>query len=98
MDVELAMHREILARSLDLIRKGPTLTVSELSLLSGCAESVIDACVQELLDCGLIAEDGSHPTLQPRALTFRHDSGTILVAELGASRTSVGATDLAGQK
>ena len=97
MDVELAMHREILARSLDLIREGPTLTVSELSLLSGCAESVIDACVQELLDCGLIAEDGSHPTLQPRALTFRHDSGTILVAELGASRTSVGATDLAGQ-
>ena len=67
-------------------------TVSELSLLSGCAESVIDACVQELLGCGLIAEDGesSHDS-GPAGPYLLPDSGTVLVAELGASRTSVGA-------
>ena len=82
MDVELAMHRENLARTLDLMRKGPTLTVSELSELSGCSESVIGDCVQELLDCALITEDGdSHnrPRRHVRSLSPTAGSSSLLI-------------------
>lgn len=99
MDVELAMHRDNLAGSLDLLREGPSLTLSELSELSGCSESIIGDCVRELLGCALIIEDGDadEPAPPARAISFCADGGIVLVADLGASRTSVGAADLSGR-
>ena len=99
MDVELATHRENLARSLDLLREGASLTFSELSELSGCSESIIDDCVRELLGCALITEDRDvdEPAPPARAITFCADGGIVLVADLGTSRTSVGAADLSGR-
>jgi hypothetical protein len=99
MDVELAMHRDNLARSLDLLREGSSLTLSELSELSGCSESIIGDCVRELLGCALIIEDGDadEPAPPARAISFCADGGIVLVADLGAFRTSVGAADLSGR-
>ena len=90
MDVELAMHPDNLAGSLDLLREGPSLTLSEFSELSGCSESIIGDCVRELLGCALIIEDGDadEPAPPARAISFCADGGIVLVADLGASRTS----------
>lgn len=84
---------------LDLVRSGAARTRPEITRLSGLGRNVVTQRVAQLLDSGLVAEGPlgqSTGGRAPRELHFRSNAGHILVAELGATSTSVALSDLAG--
>lgn len=85
---------------LALIRSGKARTRPELVRHSGLGRSVVAERVARLLEQGLLAEGGTAPSTggrAPRELVLNAGAGVILVAPLGASRLTVGVTDLAGR-
>jgi glucokinase-like ROK family protein len=89
-----------LVRVLKLIRAGEASTRPELGRKSGLGRSVISQRIADLIDSGLVSDDHLGPSAggrAPREIRFRADAGLLLVAELGATSTSVGLADLSGQ-
>lgn len=85
---------------LDLVRSGTARTRPEITRISGLGRNVVTQRVAQLLDSGLVAEGPlgqSTGGRAPRELHFRSDAGHVLVAELGATSTSVALSDLAGR-
>src|SRR5918994_783277 len=84
---------------LSLIRAGTAVTRADLARHTGLARSTVAQRVDALLDSGLLLEAGGTPPTGGRpatALAFNHQSGVVLVADLGATHTRVAVTDLAG--
>jgi glucokinase-like ROK family protein len=89
-----------LVHVLKLIRAGEASTRPELGRKSGLGRSVISQRVADLIDAGLVSDDQLGPSAggrAPREVRFRAEAGLLLVAELGATSTSVGLADLSGQ-
>jgi glucokinase-like ROK family protein len=85
---------------LDLIRTRRTTTRPELKRYSGLGRTIVRLRMSELIEYGLVIEGKVGPSTggrAPRLLRYHANAGYILVAELGASRISVGLVDLAGQ-
>ncbi len=85
---------------LDLVRSRTARTRPEITRISGLGRNVVTQRVAQLLDSGLVAEGPlgqSTGGRAPRELHFRSDAGHVLVAELGATSTSVALSDLAGR-
>jgi glucokinase-like ROK family protein len=85
---------------LDLVRSGTARTRPEITRISGLGRNVVTQRVAQLLDSGLVAEGPlgqSTGGRAPRELHFRAGAGHVLVAELGATSTSVALSDLAGR-
>jgi len=84
---------------LDLVRRGVARTRPEVVRASGLGRSVVAGRVARLLELGVLDEQGTAPSSggrAPRELALRTDAGVVLVAPLGASRLTVGVTDLGG--
>jgi len=91
---------ETLVEVLDLVRSGEARTRPELLRRSGLGRTVITQRVSQLMARGLVVEGRLGPSTggrAPRELRFRADAGVVLAAELGATSTTVGLTDLAGK-
>jgi predicted NBD/HSP70 family sugar kinase len=85
---------------LDLIRSGTARTRPELVRLSGLGRNVVVQRVRQLMAAGLVEEGElgrSTGGRAPRELRFRAGAGTVLVAELGATKISVALSDLTGR-
>jgi glucokinase-like ROK family protein len=85
---------------LDEIRLGRSRSRAELVQRTGLGRAIVAQRVGELLERGLIVEGDTGPSTggrPPRHLSFRADSGHVLVADLGATSISVALTDLAGR-
>jgi glucokinase-like ROK family protein len=92
-------HLDTTVLVLDLVRSGAASTRSELVRLTGLGRAVITQRVAELIESGLLGEGELAPSTggrAARALKFRSESGSFLVAELGATSIGVGIADLAG--
>ena len=84
---------------LSLIRAGTAVTRADLARHTGLARSTVAQRVDTLLDSGLLLEAGGTASTggrPPTALAFNHQSGVVLVADLGATHARVAVTDLAG--
>ncbi|MVU82602.1 ROK family protein [Nocardia sp. ET3-3] len=85
---------------LDLIRGRDDITRADIRRLTGLSRTAVTARVDQLLDCGLIAEQaegastGGRP---PGRLAFNPESGTVLAVSIGASRAQIAMCDLAGR-
>ncbi|KAA5837985.1 ROK family protein [Saccharopolyspora hirsuta] len=85
---------------LDLVRSGRATTRPELTRRSGLGRTVINQRVAQLARHGLVEEGDLAQSTGGRAarqLRFRADGGLVLVAELGATSLTIGATNLAGE-
>lgn len=94
-----ADHLDSIITVLDIVRSGAARTKPGIARLSGLGRNVVTHRVNQLVDSGLLQEDGlgiSSGGRSPRELKFRADAGHILVADLGARGVSVGCADLAG--
>jgi predicted NBD/HSP70 family sugar kinase len=83
---------------LRLLRDGTASTNPQLAELTGVSRSTVAQRIDALLACGLIVEDGQSASTGGRPATrlrFNEDYGLILVADLGATHSRVGITDLA---
>jgi predicted NBD/HSP70 family sugar kinase len=84
---------------LNLIRDGSASTRAELVRHTGLARSTVAQRVDTLLAHQLVSEvrgtvsTGGRP---PTMLKFNHEAGVVLVADLGATHSRLGVTDLAG--
>lgn len=90
---------ESLVSVLDVVRSGEAHTRPEIVRTAGLGRNVVTHCVGQLVRSGLLAEGSlgqSTGGRAPRELEFRSDAGHVLVAELGATSTSVALADLAG--
>jgi glucokinase-like ROK family protein len=90
---------ESLAEVLGLVRFGAARTRHDVSQMTGLGRTAVTNRLNELIQMGLVTEDGREPSAggrSPRALRFRSEAGLILVADLGASSMRIGAADLAG--
>lgn len=88
-----------LAVLLDVVRSAGSSTRPALVHRSHLGRSVVAQRTAELLDIGLIAEDGlaaSAGGRAPRRLRFRSEAGRVLAATLGATSISAAISDLAG--
>jgi predicted NBD/HSP70 family sugar kinase len=84
---------------LSLIRAGTAVTRADLARHTGLARSTVAQRVDALLGSGLLLEAGGTASTGGRpatALAFNHESGVVLVADLGATHARVAVTDLAG--
>jgi predicted NBD/HSP70 family sugar kinase len=84
---------------LTLLRDGAAATRPQLGDLSGASRTVVSQRVDQLLQAGLVVEDGETASTggrPARRLRFNHDQGVVLVADLGATHARIGVTDLAG--
>jgi predicted NBD/HSP70 family sugar kinase len=84
---------------LDLVRSGTAHTRPELVRVSGLGRNVVVQRLVHLMEVGLVEEGElgqSTGGRAPRQLRFRADAGTVLVAELGATKISVALSDLTG--
>jgi len=84
---------------LGLIRTGTAVTRADLARHTGLARSTVAQRVDALLGSGLVLEAGGTASTGGRpatALAFNHQSGVVLVADLGATHARVAVTDLAG--
>jgi predicted NBD/HSP70 family sugar kinase len=89
-----------LATVLDLIRTGRVHSKPEIARETGFGRTVVSMRVSELMDSGLIVEDGlaqSSGGRAPRRLSFSESRALLLVAELGATSISVGVATLTGE-
>jgi glucokinase-like ROK family protein len=84
---------------LDAVRLGQSRSRLEIAQVTGLTRAVVAQRVGELIDRGLLGEGGTGPSTggrPARRLRFQHGSGTVLVADLGATSIDVALTDLAG--
>jgi predicted NBD/HSP70 family sugar kinase len=85
---------------LRLIREGDAVTRADLARATGLARSTVAQRVDALLAHSLVYETGSSGSTggrPPTILAFNDRGGVILAADLGATHSRVGVTDLAGQ-
>lgn len=90
---------ESLVAVLDLIRRDEARTRAELSRQLALSRTLVTQRVSQLIGSGLVQEGplgSSTGGRAPRELCFRASAGTVLVAELGVTKVSVGRTDLSG--
>ncbi len=88
------------ATILGALRAGQAATRLEICRQTGFARNLVADRVEQLMIAGLIAEGDlgrSTGGRAPRQLRFRAEAGRILVAELGATVTHLGLTDLSGR-
>src|SRR5215210_1515370 len=84
---------------LDAVRLGPARARLDIAQATGLSRAVVAQRVGELIDRGLLSEGGTGPSTggrPARRLRFQHGSGTVLVADIGATSIDVALTDLAG--
>lgn len=97
--ISAVVDGESLSVILDLIRTRRALTRPELGRVSGLGRTVVTQRVAELIRFGLVEEGRLGPSTggrAPRQLAFRAESGSVLVAEFGATGVSAGLVDLQG--
>jgi predicted NBD/HSP70 family sugar kinase len=85
---------------LRLIRSGEATTRAELALTTGLARSTITQRIESLAASGWIKSSGEAPSTGGRPATvlgFNENSGTVLVADLGATHSRVAMANLAGE-
>ena len=84
---------------LQLVRSGHATTRAELARYTGLARSTVAQRVEALLAADLLYEAGDSASTggrPPTTLAFKHDSGVVLVADLGATHARLALSDLAG--
>lgn len=94
-----ADHLDSVVTVLDIVRSGTAHTKPEIARVSGLGRNVVTNRVNQLLDSGLLEQDGfgaSSGGRSPRELRFRTNAGHVLVADLGARGVSVACADLSG--
>jgi glucokinase-like ROK family protein len=90
---------DTLVAVLDLTRNGDEWTRPEITRVSGLGRNVVTQRTAQLVEWGLLAEVGLSSSTGGRAargLRFSAGAGHVLVAELGATTTSFGLSDLTG--
>ncbi|MFT2815887.1 ROK family protein [Leifsonia sp. A12D58] len=86
-------------RILELIALGSATSRSELAKQLSLAPSTVSLRVQELVELGVIHEDGvgeSRGGRRPRVLRLSESRGQILVADVGGQHVRIGRLDLTG--
>ncbi|MFG6198774.1 ROK family transcriptional regulator [Nonomuraea sp. JJY05] len=84
---------------LRLVATGKAESRADLARLSGLAASSVSLRVEELIDAGLLAEEGSGTSRggrRPRRLRLSPGAGVLAVADLGAHHVRLGLLDLSG--
>ncbi|WP_214416548.1 ROK family transcriptional regulator [Sphaerisporangium fuscum] len=84
---------------LRLVALGQAESRAELARLSGLAPSSVSLRVEELIDAGLLQEEGSGLSTggrRPRRLRLAPEAGLLLVADLGSHHARLGLVDLSG--
>ncbi|MFC4009856.1 ROK family transcriptional regulator [Nonomuraea purpurea] len=84
---------------LRLVATGRAESRAELARLSGLAASSVSLRVEELIDAGLLAEEGSGTSRggrRPRRLRLSSGAGVLAVADLGSHHVRLGLLDLSG--
>ena len=84
---------------LRLVANGHAESRAELARLSGLAASSVSLRVEELIDTGLLVEEGSGTSRggrRPRRLQISSTAGVLAVADLGAHHARLGLLDLSG--
>ncbi|MGN9842434.1 ROK family transcriptional regulator [Nonomuraea sp. H19] len=84
---------------LRLVATGKAESRADLARLSGLAASSVSLRVEELIDAGLLAEEGSGTSRggrRPRRLRLAPAAGVLAVADLGAHHVRLGLLDLSG--
>jgi predicted NBD/HSP70 family sugar kinase len=84
---------------LRLIREGDAVTRADLARATGLARSTVAQRVDALLAHSLVYETGGTSSTggrPPSVLAFNDGGGVILAADLGATHSRLGVTDLAG--
>ncbi|MCC5579494.1 ROK family protein [Microtetraspora sp. AC03309] len=84
---------------LRLVAGGHAESRAELARLSGLAASSVSLRVEELIDSGLLVEEGSGASRggrRPRRLRLSPTAGLLAVADLGAHHVRLGLLDLSG--
>ena len=89
---------EAIVAILDLVRRGPAHSRSELIERSGLSRAVVTQRVNELLGRGFLIETVAPSTggRPPKQLMFRADAGHVLVADVGATSIDVALADATG--
>jgi predicted NBD/HSP70 family sugar kinase len=85
---------------LKLIRSGQAATRAQLVQETGLARSTVAQRVDALVAADLIYEAGDTRSTggrRPTRLAFRHDSGVVLTADLGATHSRLGVHDLSSE-
>ena len=85
---------------LRLIRDGDAVTRADLARATGLARSTVAQRVDALLAHSLVYETGGRSSTggrPPSILAFNDGGGVILAADLGATHSRIGVTDLAGE-
>ncbi|WP_240197666.1 ROK family transcriptional regulator [Nonomuraea lactucae] len=84
---------------LRLVATGRAESRADLARLSGLAASSVSLRVEELIEAGLLAEEGSGTSRggrRPRRLSLSSAAGVLAVADLGAHHVRLGLLDLSG--
>ncbi|WP_246268289.1 ROK family transcriptional regulator [Nonomuraea typhae] len=84
---------------LRLVATGQAESRADLARLSGLAASSVSLRVEELLEAGLLIEEGSGTSRggrRPRKLGLSPSAGVLTVADLGAHHVRLGLLDLSG--
>lgn len=85
---------------LDLIRERPSATRAALVEETGWARTVLTQRLGELMDLGLVVEDGigaSTGGRAPREVRFRREAAAVVGVEVGATGIDLAVTDLSGE-
>ncbi|MDQ4212505.1 ROK family transcriptional regulator [Microbacterium capsulatum] len=86
-------------RIVELVARGEAASRSDLAGLLGLAPSTVSLRVQELVDAGILREDGqgrSSGGRRPRRLTLGSTQHRVLAAELGGEHARLGLLDFGG--
>ncbi|MGN9788894.1 ROK family transcriptional regulator [Nonomuraea sp. ZG12] len=85
---------------LKLVATGDAASRADLARLSGLAASSVSLRVEELIEAGLLAEEGSGASRggrRPRRLRLSPTAGVLAVADLGAHHARLALLDLSGE-
>ncbi|MGW4248551.1 ROK family protein [Nocardia sp. NPDC004722] len=85
---------------LDLIRGRDDITRADIRRLTGLSRTAVTLRVEQLLERGLVAEQGEGASTGGRPagrLAFNPDAGIVLAVSIGASRAQIAVCDLAGE-
>ena len=91
---------DALVAVLDDVRRNGAASRAEIGHRTGLGRSVVGSRVDELLERRLLEHGDlgrSSGGRAPRLVRFRRDAGHVLVADLGATSTTVAAADLSGR-
>ena len=83
----------------ELIAHGAATSRSEIAKRLGLAPSTVSLRVQELIDLGVLLEEGvgeSRGGRRPRILRLRENQGNVMVADVGGRHVRIGRLDLTG--